>query len=170
VYFLVNCVDRHYQANPDQLALIWERDEPGTQEYFTYKQLYETMNQIANMLKAHGIKRGDTVAFYSQASFYAVASTLACARIGAIYTCVYAGFSAQALAYRLNEAECVALITDNESLRGTKHSELKAVADVAVKESQTVKLTFVINRTDVTYEKNDQVIDLCQVKLKPREI
>jgi acetyl-CoA synthetase len=121
------------------------------------------MNQIANMLKAHGIKKGDCVAFYVQASFHCVAALLACSRIGATFTFVFAEFPIPAIVYRINEAECAAVITDNQGLRCGKRIELKKIADEAINECPTVKHTFVINRTDSVYETNERVVDLLKV-------
>jgi acetyl-CoA synthetase len=101
----VNCVDRHYVKNPNKTALIWEKDEPGTQEYVSYGELYAMMNRVANMLKAYGIRKGDCVAIYMPNSPLAVASMLACARIGALHSVIFAGFSAEALASRINDGK-----------------------------------------------------------------
>jgi acetyl-CoA synthetase len=87
----VNCVDRHYRKNPNKIALIWERDKAGTEQYVTYKELYQQMNQIANMLKSYGIKKGDRVAIYMPCSTMGVAAMLACARIGAVHSVIFAG-------------------------------------------------------------------------------
>jgi acetyl-CoA synthetase len=91
--------------NPNKVALIWEKDEPGTQEYVTYEQLYKLMNQIANTLKAHDVKKGDRVALYMPCCTIAVATMLACARIGAIHSVVFAGFSAESLVSRINDCK-----------------------------------------------------------------
>jgi acetyl-CoA synthetase len=123
------------------------------------------MNQIANMLKARGIKRGDCVAFYVHASFYAVAASFACARIGVVYTCIYAEFPVHAIASQINETECVAVITDNQGLRRGHTIEFKTIIDLAIKDCPTVKHTFVIDRTDLSYETNDKVINLRQVRI-----
>jgi acetyl-CoA synthetase len=101
----VNCVDRHYLKNPEKVALIWEKDEPNQQEYVTYEQLYKKMNQIANMLKEHDIQRGDRVAIYMPTCTMTVAAMLACARIGAVHSVVFAGFSAESLASRINDCK-----------------------------------------------------------------
>ncbi len=128
------------------------------------------MNQIANTLKAHGIKKGDCVAIYSHASSYVVASMFACARIGAIHNCIYSEFPPHAIAMRINEAACVALITDNEGRRNGQTVEIKTVAEEALKTCPTVKHTFVINRTDKKYETNDKVINLLnEMKKYPKE-
>jgi acetyl-CoA synthetase len=123
------------------------------------------MNQIANMFKAHGIKKDDCVAFYVHTSFYAVASIFACARLGIVYIPIYAEFPAYAISYRINEAKCVALITDNQGVRNGKLVELKSVADEAIRYCPSVKYRFVIDRTNADYEINEQVINLRRVRL-----
>ena len=105
----MNCVDRHYAANPHKVALIWEKDEANTHENVTYEQLYKLMNRFANMLKAHGIGRGDRVAIYMPCCAMAAAAMLACTRLGVIHSVVFAGFSADALASRIND--CTSSLT-----------------------------------------------------------
>lgn len=144
----VNCVDRHYKENPEKVALIWEKDEPGSEEYVTYEDLYKTMNQIANMFRENGVKKGDRVAIYMPNSSTTVAAMLACARVGAVHCVVFAGFSAESLASRINDAGCSAVLTMNESLRGGKVIELKKTVDEAVSRSPSVKNVFVFKRTD----------------------
>ncbi len=114
----VNCVDRHYKKNPQKTALIWERDQQGTELFVTYEELYNSMNRIANMLKSYNVKKGDRVAIYMPCSPDAVAAMLACARIGAIHSVVFAGFSAESLASRINDSQCKVVITSNQGLRG----------------------------------------------------
>ena len=87
--------------------MIWEKDEPNQQEYVTYEKLYKIMNQIANMLKAYGIQRGDRVAIYMPTCTMTVAAMLACARIGAVHSVVFAGFSAESLASRINDCKII---------------------------------------------------------------
>jgi acetyl-CoA synthetase len=101
----VNCVDRHFLKNPDKVALIWEKDEPNQAEYVTYEQLYKTMNQVANMLREYGVGKGDRVAIYMPTSSLTAAVMLACARIGAIHSVIFAGFSAESLASRINDCK-----------------------------------------------------------------
>ncbi|XP_034041374.1 acetyl-coenzyme A synthetase 2-like, mitochondrial [Thalassophryne amazonica] len=100
----VNCLDVHVDKHPDRVALIWERDEPGTEEKITYRALHEMTCRLANTLKSYGVHRGDRVAVYMPMSPLAVAAMLACARIGAVHTVVFAGFSAEALAGRIKDA------------------------------------------------------------------
>lgn len=143
----VNCVDRHLEKSADSIALIWEKDEPGTEEFITYRQLSEMVNKMANVLKAHGVCKGDPVAIYLPTSPIAVAAMLACARIGAIHSVVFAGFSADALADRINDGKAETVITADEAVRGGKLIPLKAVVDNAVKLSNCVKRVFVYKRT-----------------------
>ncbi|XP_028676851.1 acetyl-coenzyme A synthetase 2-like, mitochondrial [Erpetoichthys calabaricus] len=144
----VNCVDQHASKTPDRVALIWERDEPGTEVKITYKQLLESTCRLANTLRRHGVKKGDRVAIYIPVSPLAVIAMLACARIGAVHTVVFAGFSAEALAGRIQDAKCKAVITCNQGLRGGKIIDLKKTVDEAVLTCPTVKYVFVGNRTE----------------------
>ncbi|KAL3874415.1 hypothetical protein ACJMK2_037432 [Sinanodonta woodiana] len=143
----VNCVHRHAEKNGDKIALIWEKDEPGTQEYVTYRQLQVMVNKLSNMLRSHGVKKGDRVAIYLPKSPIAVASMLACAHIGAIHSVVFAGFSAEALAGRIMDAKAETVITADQGLRGGKKIELKKTVDTAVSLSDCVKRVFVYQRT-----------------------
>uniref|UniRef100_A0A3B5AEH8 Propionate--CoA ligase n=1 Tax=Stegastes partitus TaxID=144197 RepID=A0A3B5AEH8_9TELE len=144
----VNCLDVHVEKHPDRVALIWERDEPGTELKVTYSELLETTCRLANVLKSHGIHKGDRVAIYMPVSPMAVAAMLACARIGAVHTVVFAGFSAEALAGRIQDAGCKAVITCNQGVRGGRTIELKATVDAAVQNCATVQHVFVSQRTD----------------------
>uniref|UniRef100_A0A668TT21 Propionate--CoA ligase n=1 Tax=Oreochromis aureus TaxID=47969 RepID=A0A668TT21_OREAU len=144
----VNCLDVHVEKHPDRVALIWERDEPGTEVKVTYRELLETTCRLANALKSHGINKGDRVAIYMSVSPLAVAAMLACARIGAVHTVVFAGFSSDALAGRIQDAGCKAVITFNEGVRGGRVIQLKAMVDAAVKTCPSVQHVFVCQRTE----------------------
>lgn len=144
----VNCVDRHYLKNPSKIALIWEKDEPGCQEYVTYEQLYKLMNQIANTFRAYNVKKGDRVAIYLPCCTMAVATMLACARIGAIHSVIFAGFSADSLASRMNDSLCTVVVTSNQGVRAGKVIELKKTVDTAVAKCPTIEHVFVMQRTD----------------------
>lgn len=143
----VNCVDRHMEADPDRCALIWEKDEPGDVERISYRELYEMVNKMANVFKSHGIKKGDVVCIYMPVSPLAVAAVLACARIGAPHSVVFAGFSSEALASRINDAKAETVITADQVVRGGKVGELKQTVDKAVAASPCVKRVFVASRT-----------------------
>ncbi|XP_038075394.1 acetyl-coenzyme A synthetase 2-like, mitochondrial [Patiria miniata] len=143
----VNCIDRHKEANPDRVALIWEKDEPGQEERITYKQLYEMTNQIANTLRSHGVKKGDRVAIYMPVSPLAVASMMACARIGAIHSVVFAGFSADSLASRIRDGDAQTIITSDQAVRGGKLIDLKKTVDNAVSQCPSIQRVFVAQRT-----------------------
>ncbi|XP_068457938.1 acetyl-coenzyme A synthetase 2-like, mitochondrial [Clinocottus analis] len=144
----VNCLDVNVEKHPDRVALIWERDEPGTEVKVTYRELLETTCRLANALKSRGIQKGDRVAVYMPVSPLAVAAMLACARIGAVHTVVFAGFSAEALAGRIQDAQCKAVVTFNQGVRGGRLLELKATVDAAVKRCPTVQHVFVAQRTE----------------------
>ncbi|MEI8096085.1 MAG: acetate--CoA ligase [Spirochaetales bacterium] len=143
----VNCVDRHLADRPDQTALIWEKDEPGEEERITYRQLHREVCRVANALLAAGIRKGDTVALYMPMIPQAVFAMLACTRIGAVHSVVFAGFSAESLRDRINDAKCVAVITADEGLRGRKFIPLKRTVDEAVMACPSVKTIFVAKRT-----------------------
>uniref|UniRef100_A0A8C5MLC6 Acetyl-coenzyme A synthetase n=1 Tax=Leptobrachium leishanense TaxID=445787 RepID=A0A8C5MLC6_9ANUR len=144
----VNCLDKHVHQCPERVALIWERDEPGTQVNITYRELLDMTCRIGNTLRKYGVQKGDRVAIYMPVSPLAVASMLACARIGAVHTVVFAGFSADSLAGRINDASCKAVITFNQGVRGGRLIDLKKTVDEAIKNCPTIKHVFVAQRTD----------------------
>ncbi|MGQ1786701.1 MULTISPECIES: acetate--CoA ligase [unclassified Saccharicrinis] len=143
-----NCVDRHAKEDGDKVALIWEADEPGEGKQVTYKELLREVSRLANVLRHHGIRKGDRVALYMPMIPEAVYAMLACARIGAVHSVVFAGFSAEALRDRINDAKCKAVITANEGLRGRRLIPLKRIVDEAVIACPTVQHIFVAKRTD----------------------
>ncbi|BFZ12264.1 hypothetical protein BsWGS_15303 [Bradybaena similaris] len=144
----VNCVDRHLKDHGDDVALIWEMDEPGSHQLYTYKQLADMVGKMGNLLRNHGVKAGDRVAIYLPKSPTAVAMMLACARIGAIHNVVFAGFSAEALAGRINDAQAEIVVTANQTVRGGKIIELKKTVDQAVKKCPCVRHVLVYYRTE----------------------
>lgn len=145
----VNCLDRHVHSSPDKVALIWEKDEPGNEEHISYRELLEMTCRLGNTLKRHGIRKGDRVTIYMPSCPLAVATMLACARIGAIHNVVFAGFSAKALADRICDADSQLVVTVNQGLRGGKITELKKTVDEAVKHCPSVKRVLVAMRTDL---------------------
>ncbi|KAM8832713.1 acetyl-coenzyme A synthetase 2-like, mitochondrial isoform 2-T2 [Spinachia spinachia] len=144
----VNCLDRHVHTCPDRTALIWERDEPGSEVKITYRQLLEMTCRLGNLLRRRGVKRGDCVTIYMPPCPLAVASMMACARIGAAHNVVFAGFSAEALAERIRDAQSGTVITANQAVRGGKVSELKKTVDTAVESCPAVQQVFVAMRTE----------------------
>lgn len=144
----VNCIDRHLKDRGDEPALIWEVDEPGKEVVYSYRKLSQKVGQIGNMLKNSGVKAGDRVTIYLSNSPYAIATMLACARIGAIHNVVFAGFSADALASRINNAQSETVITANTILRGGRLIPAKKTVDEAVSRCPCVKRVFVQYRTD----------------------
>ncbi|NWY55550.1 ACS2L synthetase, partial [Chionis minor] len=156
----VNCLDRHVEKSPNRVALIWERDEPGTAVHVTYRELLDLTCRLANTLKKYGIQKGDKVAIYMPVSPLSVAAMLACARIGAVHTVVFAGFSAESLAGRIMDSGCKAVITYNQGVRGGRIIELKTTVDEAVKNCPSVKHVFVAQRTDSKVQMTDRDVPL----------
>uniref|UniRef100_A0A8C8BL02 Acetyl-coenzyme A synthetase n=1 Tax=Otus sunia TaxID=257818 RepID=A0A8C8BL02_9STRI len=156
----VNCLDRHVEKSPNRVALIWERDEPGTAVHVTYRELLDMTCRLANTLKKYGIQKGDRVAIYMSVSPLSVAAMLACARIGAVHTVVFAGFSAESLAGRIMDSGCKAVITYNQGVRGGRITELKTTVDEAVKNCPSIKHVFVAQRTDNKVQMHDHDIPL----------
>ena len=144
----VNCLDRHVNVHPDKEALIWEPNDPNdTVQRYTYKSLLAAVCRFANGLKNQGIKKGDRVCIYMPMIPELTIAVLACARIGAVHSVVFAGFSSTALATRINDAGCALLITADGAFRGDKKISLKAIADEALNECDTVKKCIVFQRT-----------------------
>lgn len=143
-----NCLDRHANSNPDKIALIWEpndTNEEGIQ--FTYSELLERVCQTANMLKDLGVQKGDRVCLYLPMIPELAFAVLACARIGAIHSVVFAGFSAKSLSDRINDAQCKWLITADGGFRGEKITPLKSIADEALQQCDCVEKVLVVRRT-----------------------
>jgi len=143
-----NCVDRHVKEKGDQVAIIWESDEPGKEERITYRELQRKVSRLANVLRHNGIRKRDRVAIYMPMIPEAVYAMLACARIGAVHSVVFAGFSAESLRDRINDAKCKAVITADEGLRGRKIIPLKRMTDEAVMACPTVEHVFIVKRTN----------------------
>jgi acetyl-CoA synthetase len=142
----VNCLDRHLAEHGDRTALIFEADEPGTGRAVTYRELYEETCRFANLLKQQGIRRGDRVMIYMPMIPEAAAAMLACARIGAIHSVVFGGFSPESLAGRIADCDACAVITADEGVRGGKHIPLKRNVDTALEE-RDVPTVIVVTRT-----------------------
>lgn len=143
-----NCIDRHLDSRGNQTALIWEPNDPREKfKKFTYLQLHEQVCRFANVLKQHGIKKGDRVAIYMPMIPELTFAVLACARIGAVHSVVFAGFSASALADRINDSECKMVICSDGLYRGAKEIPVKRVVDEALEECTSVKSVIVAQRT-----------------------
>ncbi len=143
-----NCVDRHLEEKGDQDAIIWVKDEPGEYEHITYRQLKHEVARVANVLKAHGVQKGDRVAIYMPMIPELAYTMLACARLGAIHSIIFGGFSADAIRDRVLDARCKIVVTANEGLRGGKKIKLKATVDRAVDGLDLVETVLVARRTD----------------------
>ena len=147
-----NCVDRHLEEYGDQIAIIWEGDEPDQSANITYKQLHEEVCLFANTLKANGVRKGDRVTIYMPMIPEAAYAMLACARIGAVHSVVFGGFSPEALAGRILDCESTCVITADEGVRGGKKIPLKANTDEALAQCPDVSAVVVVKRTggDIT--------------------
>ena len=158
----VNCVDRHLQTRGEQTAIIWEGDEPDQDARISYRQLHEEVCRFANVLKARGVKKGDRVTIYMPMIPEATYAMLACARIGAVHSVVFGGFSPDALAGRILDCESTCVVTADEGIRGGKKVPLKANTDAALAQCPDVETVIVVSRTggdvnmvagrDVVYE------------------
>ncbi|KAB2814226.1 acetate--CoA ligase [Phaeocystidibacter luteus] len=143
-----NCLDRHLEERGNKLALIWEPNDPKERFIrYTYRELHEKVCQMANVLKKHGIQKGDRIAIYMPMIPELTISVLACARIGAVHSVVFAGFSAHSLADRINDAEAKMVLTSDGLYRGAKEIPVKRVVDEALQNCPSVQTVLVAERT-----------------------
>ena len=143
-----NCLDRHIYQLGDKPAIVWEPNDPNeAHRVLTYKQLLEKVEQFANVLKNNGVRKGDRICIYLPMVPELVIAVLACARIGAIHSVVFGGFSAQSIADRINDTGCKLVITSDGGFRGTKTIELKNIVDDALVQCKTVDRVIVLTRT-----------------------
>ena len=142
-----NCIDRHLAKRADQVAIIWEGDDPTQDEKITYRQLHERVCKLANVMKAHGVKKGDRVTIYLPMIPEAAYAMLACTRIGAVHSIVFGGFSPDSLQNRIDDADSKFIITADEGLRGGKPVPLKKNCDDALKKCKGDEKVLVVRRT-----------------------
>ena len=158
----VNCIDRHLENRANQIAIIWEGDDPSLSKEITYQQLHESVCRLSNVLKERGVKKGDRVCIYMPMIPEAAYAMLACARIGAIHSVVFGGFSPESLKDRILDSDCQTVITADEGLRGAKKIPLKQNVDQALQDCPNVHTVLIVKRTgadikwvddrDVSYE------------------
>jgi acetyl-CoA synthetase len=153
-----NCIDRHLEARGDQIAIIWEGDDPDDDASITYRQLHEKVCRLSNVLKDRGVKKGDRVCIYMPMIPEAAYAMLACTRIGAVHSVVFGGFSPRALQDRILDSDCRLVITADEGVRAGRPIPLKANTDTALEACPDVHTVVVVRRTggDITWdEKRD---------------
>ncbi len=142
-----NCIDRHLDTRGDQTAIIWEGDDPNDDRHITYNELHREVCTFANVLKARGVKKGDRVCIYMPMIPEAAYAMLACARIGAVHSVVFGGFSPESLKDRILDSDCRVVITADEAVRGGKRVPLKANTDTALEACPDVHSVIVVKRT-----------------------
>ena len=158
-----NCVDRHLENHANKTAIIWEGDDPNDNKEISFQELHKNVCQFANLLKSRNIKKGDRVCIYMPMIPEAAYAMLACARIGAIHSVVFGGFSIESLKDRILDSDCTAVITANEGIRGGKLVPLKNNVDEALKDCPNVHSVIVVNRTErVLIKENEVDVDYYQ--------
>ena len=176
----VNCIDRHLKERADQTALIWEGDEPADDKKVTYRELHDKVSRMGNVLRDRGVKKGDRVCIYMPMIPEAAYAMLACARIGAVHSVVFGGFSPGALQNRILDSGCKVVITADEGYRGGKIVPLKANVDKALVNCPNVHTCLVVERTggsiewasnrDIWYEASIQVVSaICAAEIMDSE-
>ena len=152
-----NCVDRHLENHANKTAIIWEGDDPNDSKEISFQELHKNVCQFANLLKSRNLKKGDRVCIYMPMIPEAAYAMLACARIGAIHSVVFGGFSIESLKDRILDSDCTAVITANEGIRGGKLVPLKNNVDEALKDCPNVHSVIVVNRTERALNKENEV-------------
>ncbi len=150
-----NCIDRHLEKRGDKIALLWEGDEPSNDKKVTYKELYEAVCRFANVLKKEGVKKGDRVTIYMPMIIEAAYAMLACARIGAVHSVVFGGFSAEALAGRIEDCRSDFVISADEGIRGGKKIPLKKNLDKALEQAKNVRRVLLVQNSGAEIEMRD---------------
>ncbi|MEW7972178.1 MAG: acetate--CoA ligase [Candidatus Thiodiazotropha endolucinida] len=150
-----NCLDRHLESRGDQVAIIWEGDNPDEDRKITYRELHDEVCKFANVLKSRGVKKGDRVSLYLPMIPEAAVAMLACTRIGAVHSIVFGGFSPDALRDRILDSDCQVVITADQSMRGGKRVPLKANADKAIAQCPNVHTCLVVKRGGDPVEWNE---------------
>jgi len=151
-----NCIDRHLEKRGDQVAIIWEGDDPGDDKKITFRELHQQVSKLANVLKARGVKKGDRVCIYMPMIPEAGYAMLACARIGAVHSVVFGGFSPESLRGRILDSDCRVVITADEGVRGGKPVPLKANTDEAIQECPNVHTVLTVKRTGGKIDWNEK--------------
>ena len=176
-----NCLDRHLETKGDHIAIVWEPNDPNEDTvHITYKELHKRVCSFANVLKRNGGKKGDRICLYMPMTPELAIATLACARIGAIHSVVFAGFSARSLEDRINDATCNIIVTADGGYRGAKTIELKQIVDKALETCPSIEKSIVLQRTgskvnmksgrDVwLHEELDHVSDICPAEIMESE-
>src|SRR5690606_33015470 len=148
VNIVKNCIDRHLNKRGNKTAIIFEPNDPREHaQHITYNELHERVCKMANVLRDQGIQKGDRVCIYLPMIPELAVSVLACARLGAVHSVVFAGFSSAALSSRINDAGCKMVITSDGSYRGNKSIDLKEIVDEALENTSTVETVLVVKRT-----------------------
>src|SRR6201996_494168 len=150
-----NCIDRHLPKRAKQTAIIWEGDDPKDSRHITYKELHREVCRFANVLKAHGVQKGDRVTIYLPMIPEAAYAMLACARIGAVHSVIFAGFSPDSIAGRVQDCTSTIILTADEGMRGGKPIPLKANTDAALAKCPDVKTVLVVKRTGGAIDMKD---------------
>ncbi len=147
-----NCIDRHTKSNPDKIAIIWEGDDPNETKKITYKELLSNVSRAANVLKKIGVKKGDRVTIYLTMIPELAYIMLACARIGAVHSIIFGGFSAESIAGRIKDCQSEYIVTADEGVRGGKTIPLKLTTDKALESCPNVKKCLIVKRTNKEIE------------------
>jgi acetyl-CoA synthetase len=147
-----NCIDRHLSRLGNETAIIWAQDEPGEYQHISYRELKHNVCRVANVLQSHGVRKGDRVCIYMPMIPELAYTMLACARIGAVHSVVFGGFSSESLRDRILDASCKVVVTANEGLRGGKRIPLKKTVDRAIEGISLVETVLVARRTDAEVE------------------
>ena len=176
-----NCIDRHLESNGDKTAILFEPNDANEDaEHITYRQLHQRVNKFANVLKENGVKKGDRICIYVPMIPELAIATLACARIGAIHSVVFAGFSSVALSTRINDSDCKMVITSDGSYRGAKTIDLKGIVDEALESCSGVETVLVAKRvhSDINMKEGrdkwlqpllDKASDICEAEIMDAE-
>ena len=151
-----NCIDRHLDSRGDQVAIIWEGDDPNDDKKITFNELHQEVSKLANVLKQRGVKKGDRVCIYMPMIPEAGYAMLACARIGAVHSVVFGGFSPEALKGRILDSDCQVVITADEGVRSGKKVPLKANTDKALEDCPNVHTVLTVKRTGGDINWNDE--------------